>query len=290
MTDPQKPKNDERQVEWSFDFSKVGESINTMLDGLAGDEEVQISEFSLQKAGTKTLTLNAAFSVGKASITALPEDSPLVFNAHLKHVGNVTFESEGTAEKVVTLRQKVNPVQQAANSLRQGLRAMREHEDLAWNIGLGAGVPLVLNLQGGVGSSKIDLTSLTIMSLNVDTGVGKLDLIVPQQDEVLNAQIKGGVGETKIYIPDNAHGDVSVNAGVGAVQIVIPPNAAVQINANGGIGSVKVPNSLQRLTKPEFMDAGGVWQSEGYELAEHKLNIRYDGGVGALVVREAELV
>lgn len=291
MTDPQKKKkNEDRNVEWSFDFSQFGESINNMLNGLAGEEEVQTSEFSQQKSGVKSLTLNAGFSVGQATVTALPDDSPLVFHALIKHVGNVNFDVDGTAEKTITLHQKNNPVQQAANSIRQGIRAMASREDLTWHIQLGSGVPLNLDLNGGVGPSKINLSGLHVVSLNVGTGVGTLHLVLPKQDDELSVNVDGGVGETKIFVPDNAHGTINVDAGVGAVQIVVPPNAAVQLNANGGIGSVKVPNTLTRLTKPEFMDAGGVWQSDGFELAEHRLTIKYDGGVGALVVREAELV
>lgn len=35
---------------------------------------------------------------------------------------------------------------------------------------------------------------------------------------------------------------------------------------------------------------GGVWQDDGFELAEEKIIIQYDGGVGQFTVREVEVV
>ena len=92
-----------------------------------------------------------------------------------------------------------------------------------------------------------------------------------------------GVGQTKLYLPENITANLDIDAGVGSVDITIPPNAAVQIHARNGIGSVDVPSNLRKHDN-------GMWQSEGFDLAERRIVIRYDGGVGSFQVREADLV
>jgi hypothetical protein len=290
MSEPEKKKKNEgSQVEWSFDFAKLGESFNSLMNSLAGEEELRESNFVVPKAGVESARVKVHFSVGKAFLQATEAGSENLFEADLKHVGDIEFNDEGDATKTITLKQQEKP-EFSAGPFQRGFRALANRDDLVWTISLAPDIPLSVEVDGGVGPTQMDLTGLTVRKVDADTGVGTLTLVLPKQAAPIDVDVDGGVGQTKIFVPDNASVDLDVDAGVGATEITIPPNAAVQIKASGGLGSVTVPKSVQRMDKPEFMEMGGVWQSPGFDLAERKIIIRYDGGVGQLTVREAEMI
>lgn len=283
-----KRKNDDRDVEWSFDFANISNSIRSVFDSLAGEEEIHHSEFVSSKNGVTSARIKVDFSAGKNFLSALSADSDNLLEAKLTHVGEVEFSEEGEDVKSVRIKQK-SKVRDIATPIKQGLRAMANSDEIEWHVHLSPDVPLSIDVDGGVGPTNVDLTGLTVRSVDLDAGVGQFTVILPEQEEEIDVEIDTGVGETKIYLPENINANLDIDAGVGQVTVTIPPNAAVQIRANSGIGSVNVPKNLRRLTKKEFMEAGGVWQSEGFDLAERRIVIRYDGGVGAFSVREAEL-
>lgn len=293
MTDnnekPKRKSDEERDVEWSFDFANLGDSIKGMFDSLAGEEEIYESQFSVPKANVESARVKVSFAAGKNFLSALDAESDNLVEANLKHVGDIEFSADGDATKTVSIKQK-GKTSDIAKPIKQGLRVMANSDEIEWQIKLAQDVPLSLDINGGVGPTKIDLTSLTVRNLRLDAGVGRFSVTLPQQDEEIDLDMNTGVGQTKVYLPENISANVDIQAGVGSVDVTIPPNAAVQIRAKHGIGSVHVPKSLRRLTKKEFMEAGGTWQSEGFDLAERRIVIRYKGGVGSLHVREAELV
>lgn len=285
-----KRKNTDGEVEWSFDFANLGNSLKDMANSLAGEEEIHESEFTSAKTGVDSARVKVNFAAGKNFLSALDVDSDNLLEASLKHVGEIEFSEEGDTTKTVSIKQK-NKIKDIATPLKQGLRMVTNGNEIEWYIKLTPDVPLSLDVNGGVGPTKVDMTGLTVRSLKLDAGVGQFTVILPQQDEEFDLDMNTGVGQTKVYLPENVNASLDIDAGVGSVDITIPPNTAVQVRANNGIGSIDVPSSLRRMSKKtDFMDAGGVWQSEGFDLAERRIVIRYKGGIGSFHVREADLV
>jgi hypothetical protein len=285
----EKPKRDERKVEWAFDFANLGESLRNLLSSMAGDEEVQHSTFDVPLAASEVAEVDIDFSVGEAFVSALPAESDLLMSADLRHIGDIELVDEGETQRYITLKQKVS-ASRAGQSIQQGLRALADRQNLRWDVMLSPAVPLVMDIDGGVGPSELDLSGLQLKRLKADTGVGELTLTLPAQDTMYEASIDGGVGRTRIYIPDGTVAMLDVDGGVGAVEITIPPGAAVQLKADGGLGSVSVPASMQVKGKAKDFGMSGTWQTDGYDLAEDRIIIHYDGGVGQLTIREAELI
>jgi predicted membrane protein len=285
----EKVKHEGRKVEWAFDFANLSDSFNKMMESLAGEEELTVSEFNVPKAGVESARVTVKFSVAQGFVQALPAGSSDLFKATIHHVGELEFKDEGDTTKTVEVKQK-QKIDFSVNPIKQGFRAFAHRDDLKWDIHLSPDVPLSLNIHGGVGPTKLDLSNMQLLNLKVDTGVGTLDLILPTQTNKIEAEIDGGVGQTKIVVPDNADVSINLDGGVGAIEITVPANAAVQVKTDGGIGAVHVPKSFKRVTKKDVMDSSGVWQSAGYDLAQRRISIRHHGGVGELKVREAELV
>lgn len=284
-----KRKSDKREVEWSFDFANISEGISNMLESLAGEEEVAESHFVVAKDAAENARIKINFSVGEGSISTLAAGSDALFEANLKHVGDVELSESGDSTKSITLKQK-SKIKDVAFPFKQGFRALANREDLEWNIQLSPDIPLSLDIHGGVGPSEMDLMDLLVRNLKIDAGVGTLAVVLPNQDEKFVADIDGGIGQTKITVPDNADVTLQIDGGVGAIDLTIPANAAVQIRANSGLGSVNVPKMLKRLSKKDFMEQGGLWQSEGFDLAERRIVIRFKGGIGAFNLRTADVV
>jgi hypothetical protein len=288
MTD-EKNKNTDQNVEWSFDFSRIGESFNRMVESLAGDEEVKTSTFSAERQSETNARIRVDFSVGVASVEPLDEGSTLLFEATVKHVGELEFKDEAGDTREIRLRQKTN-IPPNTGMIRQGFRAVANREDFTWNVRLSREVPLSLDIHGGVGPATLSLAQLKVRSCKVDTGVGELNLTLPAQQETIKVDLDGGVGQTRVFIPENADVTLDIDGGIGAVEVTIPPGAAVQLKANTGLGSVHVPASVQRLSRKEFMEHSGLWQSQGFDLAERRIIIKFDGGVGTFHLREAQTV
>ncbi|MGJ3237427.1 MAG: hypothetical protein ACFE0Q_01850 [Anaerolineae bacterium] len=278
--------NVEGEVEWSFDFAQLGESLKNMANSLAGEEELTESSFQVEKTGVQSAQVKINFSAGKNIIEATEADSAYLLDAHLQHVGEVQLLDNGVENKQITLKQVSKP-RDLATPIKQGLRMVANNKAIEWRVKLSPDVPLSLDINGGVGPSRIDLTGLTVRHLDCDAGVGQFIVILPEQDDELDVDIDTGVGETKIYLPENVSANLEIDAGVGSVDVTIPPNSAVQIRASSGIGSINVPSSLRKLEKKGDKT---VWQSEGFDLAERRIVIRYSGGIGAFFVREAELM
>jgi hypothetical protein len=123
-----------------------------------------------------------------------------------------------------------------------------------WDLRFNDDVPLDMSVEFGAGEGNLELGSLTLRSLNVQMGVGKLDVDLrgtPKNDYAVN--IHGGVGEANVRLP----------ASVGVIA-----------EATGGIGGI----SARGLTKH-----GNRYVNDAYEKGA-KVNVRVDvrGGIGAI--------
>ena len=281
----EKRKNDEKTVEWSFDFSTLGSRVREFLNSLAGDEEVQHSSFSAAIEQASSAEVKIDFSLGVGTISALEGDELL--HAEVDHVGEMRFTVEGDARKRVRLGQ--DKVRGVSSSMRQGLRAIADREDLKWEIGLTPRIPLKLSVDGGVGPTKMDLSTLKLEDLDMDCGVGTLDVaLAPGKYKV---EIDGGVGQTQVTVPSGAALEMKIDGGVGAVIVTVPSTMAVRLIAKSGLGSITVPAGMTRTKgKQEFIENSGTWETPGYELASERTFIRFDGGVGQFTLRTLETV
>jgi hypothetical protein len=281
-----KRKNDESKVEWSFDFSTLADSFRGFLNSLAGDEEVKHSSFAVSAESVSSAEVEIDFSLGKGSIRA-GSDPAVLLAAEIDHVGEMKLTETDAPQKRVKLAQ--DKPSSIAGPMRQGLRALTDRADLHWDILLSPDVPLKLTIDGGVGPSTIDLSQIQLSALEIDSGVGSMEVTLPAGRYPV--EIDGGIGQTNIVVLPGAALDLEVDGGVGAVNVTVPANLPVRIIAESGLGAISVPKHFKRTSgKQEFLDNSGTWESDGYELASERLFIRYDGGVGQFTLKTIEIV
>lgn len=140
-------------------------------------------------------------------------------------------------------------------SERRGIGNVTGNVDRRWELGIARGIPTELTINTGVGRSQLDLRDLTIVGLRVDAGVGEMVATLPG-GESYQARFDTGVGATTVRVPEDA---------------------AVRISIDKGLGSVTARGGFDAL-------GGDVYQTPDYEDADERIDIRIDGGVGAITI------
>lgn len=279
MADEQKPK---QVVEWSFSFEKVGESLNRALGKISGDEEVKTERFSLPLEGTRSARINLGLSVGTATVRALNASDNLI-QADVKYTGEMEFTHSGEAEKTVKLAQKHGSTLVAP--IKDALGKFANREELHWEVGLSPEAAIDLDIDGGVGQNTLDLTGLRLTAFHMDVGVGETRLTLPNTGSAYNADLSGGVGETRVKILDGAVVRLRVKGGVGGTVIELPEGTAARVEVSGGLGGASFPARFVRTkTGDDFISKSGTWETAGYSLAADQVYIQFEGGVGGLKV------
>lgn len=128
-----------------------------------------------------------------------------------------------------------------------------------WILRLNDEIPTDLYVQLGAGESKLDLAGLTLSAVRLEMGVGKCEMnLVGEWDRDLEVEIKGGVGELSVRVPNH----------VGVIA-----------DAQGGIGRVNV-EGLQR--------EDGKYVNEAYGDSAVTLRLEIKGGIGQINVIAAD--
>lgn len=125
-----------------------------------------------------------------------------------------------------------------------------------WDIQLGSQVPLELEIHTGASAGKLDLSSLDLSSLRVETGVGETNVNLDgtwQHD--VNAAIKGGVGALTVTLPDT-------------------------IGVRVGHGSGLVSWETSGLTQ-----SGDYYVNQAYGSSPYTLFLTIEAGVGSVTLR-----
>jgi hypothetical protein len=128
--------------------------------------------------------------------------------------------------------------------------------DHRWDLTVSDRVPVELNVDSGVGRSRLDLRGLELTGLHVN----------------------GGVGEVVVTLPETGGYSASFDLGVGATRIRIPEGVAASIRIDNGIGSVNVNG--------DFVRSGERYQTPGFDQARDRVEMTVDGGIGAITVEQ----
>jgi hypothetical protein len=269
-------------VEWSFSFGDVGESINNTLKQLGADAEVKTSHFTEPIGAAKSARVRLDLATGKMIVRAATAPENLI-EAEVRHIGEMEFSVSGESDKFVRLGQKNNGV--LAGPLKDFLNAVSNHDDLRWEIGLAASIPLDLDIHGGVGVSKLDLSGLQIKHLKMHSGVGEIHLDLPAMPEPYTVELDGGVGETTVTVAEGAALRMRVAGGVGSVKLRLPETSAARVEVQGGLGGAKLAPRFTRVKSGgDFISQSGTWETSGFSLAAHQIVVHFNGGVGELKV------
>jgi hypothetical protein len=251
--------------------------------GWAGSVDIQTQQFAepLDDATSAQLELN--LSVGTVTINALKDSNELI-TADLRYIGDVSFDvSSSNGTKIIVLSNE-SDTRWGTDYVGLSLADAFGEPDLRWNIGLSPEIPLDLRLNGGVGTSMIDLSGVQLSSLSYHNGVGDSTVSLPGGS--YDVDVQGGVGGLTLRFASEAPIDANLKGGVGETTLVFPANAPVRLEVDGGLGGVNVPSHFTQVRGGDDSNSG-VWESDSYAGASDaaRITVDYEGGVGRLNVQ-----
>lgn len=125
-----------------------------------------------------------------------------------------------------------------------------------WDISLSEDVPIGMRIDFGAGEGDLDLRELQLEFLDIDMGVGDLEVnLSGERKKDLRVDVDGGVGSATFYLP--------VDVGV-------------RVHVNKGIGSV----DAYGLHKD-----GKVYKNDAYDTSKTSINISIDAGIGSITLK-----
>jgi hypothetical protein len=109
--------------------------------------------------------------------------------------------------------------------------------DWVWDLAFNPQIPLELSVNMGAGSVDLDLSGLQVTDVNVQMGVGRTEVVLPDQDGPLTVNIQGAIGEMIVYIPSRYAVHLAANTGLAAISV---PDGYIQdgdVYTFGGAGA-----------------------------------------------------
>jgi hypothetical protein len=122
-----------------------------------------------------------------------------------------------------------------------------------WDLALNNDVPMDLIVHFGAGEARLDLGSLSLRSVEVHMGVGKLDM-----------DLHGN--------PKHNY-DVSIRGGIGEATVHLPADVGVYAEGKGGIGEIRT-QGLRR--------EGDHWVNDAYQDSKVRIHLDIHGGIGSI--------
>jgi len=124
-----------------------------------------------------------------------------------------------------------------------------------WDLRLANDIPLDLAVHFGAGDAHLDLGSLYLRSVDVEMGVGQLDMDLrgaPRRD--YEVRVRGGIGEATVRLPREAGVYAKAQGGIGSVHSTglrqegdhlvnnayDHSRASIHLDIQGGIGTINL--------------------------------------------------
>jgi hypothetical protein len=197
-------------------------------------------------------------------INALSDSTKLI-NADLAHLGTIRFEVTGTTTKAVRISE--------SNDSTNWFNWDFTLNTLKWDIGLAPNLPSDIVIDGGSGSLNIDLAGIMLQSLRTDFGSGASTVKLPESVTPYLVEIQSGSGSVNLTLPKDTNLKLTLDSGSGSVNVTLPSGTALSIEVlDEGSGSLNLPSGLVKANGNADVSLG-IWKTEGYDTAVHKIQI-----------------
>ncbi len=128
---------------------------------------------------------------------------------------------------------------------------------LRWDLQLHPTIPTALKYEGGAAETKMDLSRLHVIMLEIHNGASSADVALPIPRGTLRVVVQSDAASVKLRVPPNALAAIHGAMGMGALAIDparFPPSGAdshqsgdyasatdrIEITIQGGVGSVEI--------------------------------------------------
>jgi hypothetical protein len=262
--------------------------------------ELRTLNFNESLNDTASARIDLDLSHYSTTINVL-EDSDLLIDAELDTLENIDFEVRGGDNKVVTLKPR------GSTSVLDWVGTLGN--DANWEIGLSPQIPIDLRVDIDSGSARLNLDDMILERIDLDGGSGSTRLVLPASPDsydvrldcesgsftveiadgaMIDAKVDVDSGSFKITFSGDAEADLDIDGDSGSTTIIVPDDAGVRlIIRDSGSGSVTVPGGYTLVSEGGDDDEDtGTWESDDYDDAEYRIEIKFEGGSGSFTLRE----
>ena len=231
---------------------------------------------SIEEPIGAALQTEISFDFGSLPVEVYPLSNPnQLIQAEIDYFGSLNFSASGSStNRRITLSE--------SSQTRVFTLADINAE---WRIGLTPNLPIDLRIDAGSGTGNLDLSTLRLTALRMDQGSGSYDVFLPPSTQAYTVEIDGGSGRLEVTLPQQGDITIIVDGASGSIRFNVPDGLAVRLEVRDeGSGSVSRSNRLNLVSDGE--GDRGIWESAGYEQAEHRVLIRVvELGSGSINIR-----
>lgn len=220
-----------------------------LLGPWTGKRVRQTDELSIPLQSAQEAAIDINHSVGVLKIQAGASPSNLMEGTFVGGVEHrVDYSSQWASLNLSIPSNMVFGFPQVAGS-----------EGLRWDLRFNNRIPLEIKLRTGAGENRVDLRSMLVRKVILETGASSSNIILPEK-----------AGFTQ----------VEVRAGVASVVLRVPQGVAGRIHMKSGLVGFKIDQN-------RFPVKGSGYESEDYDMAENKVEIMVEAGVGSIEITSA---
>ena len=152
--------------------------------------------------------------------------------------------------------------------------------EYSWNLQFNEEIPMEMDVTMGVGESELNLDSLNLSRLSVETGAGQADIVLGNSPLRI-VDIKAGVGAVALDLSNEWQEDtnISIESGVGDMTILLPTDVGVIVDADVALGDFEANG---------FIVQGDNYVNEAYGDSSTTLSIELTGGIGGVTLQLEE--
>lgn len=154
----------------------------------------------------------------------------------------------------------------------------RVDDDNVCNIKLNKKFEYALGIVLGAGVANLDFDGYKIKKALFKLGVGSFDINLANTSLPL-LKIDAGIGEATVDLTGDYKNDLKaeINAGIGELKIYVPNNIGVQFEVNGFLGDVDASG---------FRKDGKKYTNSEYGESKHTITMRIKGAIGSIKIIE----
>lgn len=125
----------------------------------------------------------------------------------------------------------------------------------SWDVMINRNIPILFDTNLFVGEAEINLLSADVQELNVEIGLGK----------------------AVVNLPESGNFSGVINSAMGDVIVVVPEGLGLKFTTNTILAKIDIPE--------DYLIKDGVYYSPGYEESENQAEFVLEQGIGRIVVK-----
>jgi len=228
-------------------FDQLDEKMDDIMGEDQINDEKEVQEVKLVKAeGANQVKVDLKIGAGKLRMTGGSSELMLAgfIYTDAKWKPKISYILSGKTGKLLVQQPSSKDIN------------FNNNDKYVWNLKFNNQIPIDFKVELGAGLSEIKLSGLNLNSFSMEMGVGKTEIdLRGEWKKSTSINLTGGIGHTKIFIPENV---------------------GVKLNVDKGIGSVDFSNLIQKNQNH--------YENKLAENAEIVLNINIKTGIGRIEI------